>query len=62
MMPPSITICSSNPYKQNLHNSDNSDSGSGFFESFDKEDQEFEHWPESDILTHWKGKSLEVLF
>jgi len=27
--------------------------------NIDKEDQKFEHWPESDILTHWKAKTFE---
>ena len=49
LMPPSITVCGS----QNFNNSD-----SGYFQSFDKEDQEFEHWPDADVSDHWKGKSL----
>ena len=46
-MPPSITICASDPYKQN---------DDVMMPEFDKEDQEFLNWPDTDVITRWKGK------
>ena len=47
IMPPSITICASDPYKQN---------DDVMMPEFDKEDQEFFNWPDTDVITRWKGK------
>ena len=47
IMPPSITICASDPYKQN---------DDYMMPEFDKEDQEFFNWPDTDVITRWKGK------
>ena len=54
LWPPSITFCGSNSY-------DGSWTDTEIFQSFDKEHQIFEHWPDKDVFDHWKGKSLVIL-
>ena len=62
LWPPSITFCGSNSYKHNFQSSDGSSTDTEFFQSFDKEHQIFEHWPDEDVFDNWKGKSLGILF